>query len=55
ALFYLRSRGIPEPQARRMLTAAFCHEPLRGIGDVALQAVLTRALDATMALDGDAQ
>lgn len=55
ALFYLRSRGIPEQQARRMLTAAFCHEPLRGIGDTALQAMLTGALDATMALDGDAQ
>ena len=54
ALFYLRSRGIPEAQARRMLTVAFCHEPLRGIDDAALNALLTRALDATMALEDEA-
>lgn len=28
ALFYLRSRGIPEAQARALLTAAFCREVL---------------------------
>lgn len=30
ALFYLRSRGVPELAARRMLTQAFCREALRG-------------------------
>lgn len=30
ALFYLRSRGVPENTARRMLTLAFCREALRG-------------------------
>ncbi len=30
ALFYLRSRGVPEVAARRMLTQAFCREALRG-------------------------
>lgn len=29
ALFYLRSRGLPEQQAQALLSAAFCHEPLR--------------------------
>src|SRR5690606_28405295 len=28
ALFYLRSRGMPEAQARALLTAAFAREPL---------------------------
>lgn len=31
ALFYLRSRGLPEALARRMLTVAFCAEALRDI------------------------
>lgn len=31
ALFYLRSRGVPEEQARSMLSAAFCHEPLAAV------------------------
>jgi Fe-S cluster assembly protein SufD len=35
-LFYLRSRGIPEPEARRLLTAAFAREALAGIGLPAL-------------------
>ncbi|AKC87641.1 Fe-S cluster assembly protein SufD [Pseudoxanthomonas suwonensis] len=33
ALFYLRTRGLPEAQARRLLTAAFCREPLLALGD----------------------
>lgn len=39
ALFYLRSRGLPAEQARAMLSAAFCHEPL-----AALESTLTEAL-----------
>ncbi|HYP72167.1 MAG TPA: Fe-S cluster assembly protein SufD, partial [Variovorax sp.] len=31
ALFYLRSRGLPQAQAQAMLSAAFCHEPLAGL------------------------
>ena len=31
ALFYLRSRGLPQQQAQRLLSAAFCHEPLRAL------------------------
>lgn len=49
ALFYLRSRGIDQAQARRMLTAAYCREVLAVIGDERLhgfaEAALQRALD----------
>ncbi|MGB3392328.1 MAG: Fe-S cluster assembly protein SufD [Stenotrophomonas sp.] len=34
ALFYLRSRGLPAEQARAMLSAAFCHEPLAVTGSL---------------------
>lgn len=43
ALFYLRSRGLPAEQARAMLSAAFCHEPLAVAG--ALGDTLARHLD----------
>ncbi|MCC2656196.1 MAG: sufD [Panacagrimonas sp.] len=33
ALFYLRSRGLPEADARALLTLAFAMEPLRAIPD----------------------
>lgn len=33
ALFYLRARGLPEPEARAMLTLAFALEPLKAIAD----------------------
>lgn len=49
ALFYLRSRGLPEPQARSLLTAAFCREVLAGIDDAALRESLTATLDAALA------
>lgn len=48
AMFYLRSRGLPGPQARQLLTAAFCREPLAGAGDEALRASLMQALDAAL-------
>ena len=35
ALFYLRSRGIPESQARALLTQAFCREALGPLADEA--------------------
>ncbi len=50
SLFYLRSRGIPNNQARALLTAAFCRETLAVFGDAnamrdTLQAVLDTALE----------
>jgi len=36
ALFYLRSRGLPAEQAQRLLTTAFCREPLAVAHDDAL-------------------
>jgi Fe-S cluster assembly protein SufD len=44
ALFYLRSRGIPEADARRLLTAAFCREIVAGVDDAALRTALDAAL-----------
>lgn len=57
ALFYLRSRGIPEAQARRLLTVAFCREPLLALEDGALRALLLERLDLALAdaLNGGAQ
>jgi Fe-S cluster assembly protein SufD len=49
ALFYLRSRGLPETDARALLTGAFCREVLAGIDDSALRESLTAALDAHLA------
>ena len=49
ALFYLRSRGLPEADARALLTGAFCREVLAGIDDAALRASLTTILDAHLA------
>jgi Fe-S cluster assembly protein SufD len=49
ALFYLRSRGLPETDARALLTGAFCREVLAGIDDSALRESLTAVLDAHLA------
>ena len=52
AMFYLRSRGLPEAQARRLLTAAFCHEALVAF-EPALRDPAAAALDrALAALEG---
>jgi Fe-S cluster assembly protein SufD len=53
ALFYLRSRGLPEAEARRVLTAAFCRDTLAGI-DVPLRDVLGQALERALARLGTA-
>ena len=50
ALFYLRARGLPQDEARQMLTAAFCREPLAAVEDAAVREALLARLDA--ALDG---
>lgn len=40
ALFYLRARGIPETEARRLLIEAFAADALDGMSDAALRAHL---------------
>ncbi len=49
ALFYLRSRGIPEPEARALLTQSFCRQALGVIEDADLLALLAPRLDARLA------
>jgi Fe-S cluster assembly protein SufD len=44
ALFYLRTRGIAEDEARHMLVEGFLREPVDGIGDPALRMHLMRRL-----------
>jgi len=44
ALFYLRSRGIPEVEARALLTFAFCREMLDGIAEPALREAVAERL-----------
>lgn len=48
ALFYLRSRGLPAPDAQRLLTAAFVREPLSTITDPALRAHAEAGLDRAL-------
>ena len=48
ALFYLRSRGIPEHQARALLTRAFCLEALRPLGDDAVLGLLSTRLETRL-------
>lgn len=49
ALFYLRSRGIPEDEARRILTVAFCREVLAMVDDASLRASLESRIDQSLA------
>jgi Fe-S cluster assembly protein SufD len=48
ALFYLRSRGIPEAQARALLTLAFCREVLSVLDDPSLAESLSGTLEARL-------
>ena len=48
ALFYLRSRGLPEAGARTLLTAAFCREALAVIAGSGLAESLAAQLDAAL-------
>ncbi|MCY7312089.1 MAG: Fe-S cluster assembly protein SufD, partial [Pseudoxanthomonas sp.] len=52
ALFYLRSRGLPEHLAQQLLTGAFCREPLDSVGNSQLAAMLTTQLDGALANAG---
>ncbi len=49
AMFYLRSRGLPEPEARRLLTTAFCREVTAAAASPTLRDTLTLALDFALA------
>ena len=49
ALFYLRSRGLAEADARRLLTTAFCREALAVVDDAALRESLAAMLDQALA------
>lgn len=51
ALFYLRSRGLPQDQAQQLLSAAFCHEPLNAL-DARLTEQLRRQLNLALARAG---
>jgi len=46
SLFYLRSRGIPEREAKAILVEAFLHEAVETVTEETLRTALTRALDA---------
>jgi Fe-S cluster assembly protein SufD len=48
AIFYLRSRGIGEAAARRLLISAFAHEILDRIGDEALRERVAREFEARL-------
>lgn len=49
ALFYLRSRGLPEAEARTLLTGAFCREVVARIETTAVRDLCEAALDAALA------
>ena len=49
ALFYLRTRGLTEVDARRLLTAAFCREVIAGIDDEITRALGDAAVDRALA------
>lgn len=51
ALFYLRSRGIPEAQARRILTLAFGGEVLASVGNAVLREALAERVAAHLPQD----
>jgi Fe-S cluster assembly protein SufD len=53
SLFYLRSRGIPEAEARRLLTAAFCREIVAGVDDESLRTQLDAALERALGRLGE--
>lgn len=49
ALFYLRSRGLPEPQARALLTGGFCREVVNTIADATTRTLAEATLDRALA------
>ena len=51
SLFYLRSRGISEAEARRILQLAFAREPLLQLSDAGLRDIALGALAAVLPED----
>lgn len=49
ALFYLRSRGIPPEEARRLLVEGFLAEPIEGVADPPIREHLLRRLSQRLA------
>lgn len=49
AMFYLRSRGLAQADARRLLISAFCREPLAAFEDAATRDLFDARLDAALA------
>ena len=47
-LFYLRSRGIPEPDARRLVVRGFFAELIHAVGVPEVEERLTAAIDAEL-------
>jgi len=54
ALFYLRARGIPTDEARRLLVEGFLREPVEGIGDPTIREHLLHRLSLRLARLEDA-
>lgn len=52
ALFYLRSRGIPLAEARRMMVTAFCREVLDGVADAELRERLAQRMQSALPASG---
>jgi Fe-S cluster assembly protein SufD len=48
AVFYLRSRGVPERRARHMLTGAFCRSVVDAIGNEAARDAFQARLEAAL-------
>lgn len=48
AIFYMRSRGLSEAEARRLLTAAFCHAVTSRLDNPVLAEKIGEMLDAAM-------
>ncbi len=50
-LFYLRSRGIPEPEARRLVVHGFFADIIRRVGVPEIEAQLLDAVEAELAIN----
>jgi Fe-S cluster assembly protein SufD len=48
ALFYLRARGIPEDEAKRLLVRAFLEDAIEGFAKPAVHDAIWRRLDAVL-------
>ena len=47
-MFYLRSRGLSDAEARRLLTAAFCHAVTGKVANRELAGKIGEMVDAAM-------